>query len=219
MKRCEKCNVDVRGSDSLCPLCQYRLTGEEEAPVFPVLPTLYIQHKLLFKLLILLTVSGGAICIAVNFMLPESGPWAIFVVFGVLCFWISLVSVLKRRDNLFKNTTFQVSVLSVLCILLDIVTGWNGWSLEYFLPIAYSVAMLSFAVIARVKHHPPEDYILYLFVVILFGIIPIILYFTGLAKVMLPSAVCMGMSVVSLVFLLVFEGKNMQMEINKRFHV
>ena len=35
MKKCPYCKIDVGGAPKVCPLCQSRLTGEDEEPYFP----------------------------------------------------------------------------------------------------------------------------------------------------------------------------------------
>lgn len=219
MRHCDKCRIEVRGSEVFCPLCQTPLTGDAQESLYPEVPTVYRQFRLFFKLLIAFTVSGGIVCVGINLMLPHSGFWSIFVVLGIMGFWISLIAVLKRRDNLFKNITFQVLALSVLSVALDFFIGWTGWSLNLFIPITCTLALLSLAVIAKVKKLPAEDYLVYLLSDILFCIVPTVFYFTGIISIILPSILCMAFSVITLVSLIVFEGKSLWLEFNKRFHL
>jgi hypothetical protein len=219
MRHCDKCKIDVRGNEDFCPLCQTPLTGDAQEALYPEVPTVYRQFRFFFKLLTAFTVSGGIVCVGINLMLPHSGFWSIFVVLGIMCFWISLIAVLKRRDNLFKNITFQVLALSLLCVALDFFIGWTGWSLNLFISITCTLAMLSLAVVAKVRKLPTEDYVVYLIADILFCIVPTVFYFTGLISIVLPSILCMAFSVITLVSLIVFEGKNLWLEVNKRFHL
>lgn len=219
MKYCEKCGVKVRGAETVCPLCQRSLSGEAEESVYPPIPTVYRQHETFFKILILSTIAAGVVCAAVNLLLPQSGYWAVFVVLGILCFWVSLAYAVRRKDNIPKNITVQVFLVSILGFGWDLLIGWRGWSLNFVIPIACSVALLSLAIIARVMKLPPGDYIVYLIVDIVFGIAPLVFYLTGLLSIALPSIICISLSVLTLSALIVFEGKNMFQELTKRFHV
>ena len=109
--------------------------------------------------------------------------------------------------------------VSVLGFGWDLLIGWRGWSLNFVIPIACSVALLSLAIIARVMKLPPGDYIVYLIVDIVFGIAPLVFYLTGLVSIALPSIICISLSVLTLSALIVFEGKHMLQELTKRFHV
>jgi len=219
MSQCNQCNVTVRGDDKVCPLCQNQLTGAVGEALYPAIPTVYGQYRLIFKILTTLTLSGGIICVGINLMLPQSGFWSVFVVFGILCFWVSIIIVIKRRGNLLKSITFQVVAFALMFVALDFLIGWTGWSLNFFIPISCTVAILSLAIIVKVKKLPAEEYGVYLIADILFCIVPIVFYFTGLISVVLPSLLCMAVSVVTCVSQIVFEGKNLWIEIVKRFHV
>lgn len=219
MKYCEKCKVSIRGKNANCPLCQNRLSGADEEELYPCVPTIYRQYELFFKMLIFLTIMTGVLCVAVNLILPDSGFWSLFVVVGIACFWISLMYALQKKDNIPNNITAQVFILSVLSIGWDWFTGCRGWSLNYVIPIACSVAMISLAIIARVTKMPAEDYIVYFIIDIVFGIVPLILYLTGQLGFIIPSVICISLSVLSLSALILFEGKNVLSEMAKNFHV
>ena len=219
MKRCEKCEMNVSGSDVKCPLCQNRLTGENDLPAFPGIPTAMREFRLMFRILLAATVSGGVICGAINLILPESGHWSWFVILGVGCFWLSLSLILRKRRNLLKTITYQVVILSLLAPAWDFVTGWRGWSVDFFIPNAFSIALLLMAVLAKVRNIPAGEYIVYLTTTVLFTAAPLIFYLTGLLSVAIPSIICMAFSLITLVGLIVLEGRNMRQEIGRRLHL
>jgi hypothetical protein len=219
MKYCDKCRVTIRGNEELCPLCQNRLTGAGEEDIYPEVPTIYRQFEMFFKLLILATILVGVVCVAVNLVFPQSGYWSAFAVLGILCFWVSLAYAVRRKDNIPRNITVQVVILSLFSIGWDWFTGWHGWSLDFVLPIACIAAMVSLSIIARVTKMPAGDYIVYLIVDIMFGIVPIIFYLTGIIGIVIPSVICIALSILSLSALILFEGKNMLQEIVKNFHL
>ncbi len=219
MKYCGKCKVTVKSGTARCPLCQNNLEGEAEAEAYPVLPTLYKQYALFFKLLILATVSAGVISVAINLILPQTGYWSLFAVLGIACFWITLAVVYRRKNNIPHIITNQVMVLSVFSVGWDYLTGWRGWSLDYVIPLTCVGAMVVLAVVAKVMHLPAGDYIAALFVDIAFGIVPIVFYLLGMINVAIPSILCIALSLISLVGLILFEGKSMRLELIKRLHM
>ena len=157
MQYCKQCNVSVSGADDICPLCQQNLTGEKERPLYPKIQTVYKKHQLFFKLLFGGTASAAIISVGINLILSQTGFWSIYVVFGIISFWISLVNVLKRKDNLLKSIAVQAFVLTVLSVILDLIMGWSNWSIDYFIPITYSVELISLYIIAIVKNYPLKN--------------------------------------------------------------
>ena len=219
MRSCSRCGVKIRGEDSFCPLCQQRLPGRAEEKLYPRIPTVYRQHELLFKCLIVLSAAAAVVCVAVNLLLPTCGFWSAFAVLGILCFWVSLAYAVRKKDNIPKNITVQVFLISVLSFGWDRLTGWHGWSLDFVIPIACGMAILSLFIIAKVMKLPSEDYILYFMVDILFGVVPLVFDLTGLIRVAAPSVICMSLSLLSLSVLIVFKGREMLRELVRRFHV
>lgn len=219
MKHCEKCGVNIRSIGKRCPLCQSRLSGDGDEAMYPHIATTFEIHKLFIKLLILGTVTLSAAAVVVNLILPQTGFWSSFVVLGVVCFWISFVMAYKRRNNLPKNITTQVVLISLLCFFWDYVTGWHNWSVDYVLPIACGVGMLALGILARVLNLPKGDYITCMVMDIVFGTVPLILFLCGKTIVAIPSLICAGLSVVAFAFILLFEGNDIREEIVRRLHI
>lgn len=219
MKYCDRCKVNVRGSEAVCPLCENSLAGTSCEEIYPEVPTVYKQFNAYFKLLIFLTIAGCVGCVGVNILLPQSGYWSVLVLLGAVSFWITLAIAVRNKDNIAKDITIWVIIISLLSVIWDWSTGWHGWSLNFSFPIAWSMAMVSLTIIAKVMKLRGEDYIIYLVVDALFGLAPIIFYAAGLIDVMIPSILCMALSVLSVSTLILFERKNIMDEIKKNFHL
>jgi hypothetical protein len=219
MRKCEKCGVTVRGLGRYCPLCQSRLTGTPEEDIYPKIPTLYRQFAVLFRWMIFGSIAGCIICMAVNILIPSKIFWSLFVIIGVICFWLSFSFAIRKRDNIPQDLTIQVFLATIICIVWDLVTGWKGWSLDYVLPIACSGAMISLIIIAVIMKLQPDEYILYFIVDILYGTVTLLLLLTGVTHIVIPTIICITISLVSLTGLIIFQGKAMRQELIRRFHL
>lgn len=222
MKRCENCNINILSKRSKCPLCQNILTtaqGKESVDVFPYIPTVYHEFRLFFKVLIFISIVVSIFSVLVNLALPETGFWSLLVVFAVICFWASLASILRKRKNIQKTILYQVFIYSTIAIVWDLIIGWQGWSLEYVIPNICIVAMVLLTILYKVLDMPIRTYFLYFIINGLFGIVPIILYFSGAIKVYVPSFICVAVSVVCVSALFVFMGDSLIAEFKKRFHL
>jgi hypothetical protein len=219
MKHCDKCNVNIRGNETVCPLCQNSLQGAAHEEVYPDVPSTYRQFSLFFKLLILCTIAGCITCVAINIILPKSGFWSVLVLLGALSFWTTLAYAIRKKDNIAKDITVWVLIISLFSIVWDCSTGWHGWSLNFAFPIACGFSVVSLTILSKVMKLRGEDYIIYLVVDICIGAVPILLFAAGIISVVIPSAICMALSIVSITALILFEGKNILDEIKKNFHV
>jgi len=227
MKVCEKCGVSVTGGFEKCPLCQNTLINEgnggenngDTCEIFPFVPLAIHKHSLLFRLLQLCSAVLVIVSFAVNWMFPQNGFWSLFVVVGVACVWVSLVFAIRKRHNILKNLTYQATIVSVLSVMWDLFTGWRGWSVDFVIPIAFVSVMSATAIIAHILKMQAETYIIYSFLLIIYGIIPAFFVLSGLSVIVYPSLICAACSFILLAALLIFEGRNMTEELKRRLHL
>lgn len=223
MLYCDKCHVSVAGSRRHCPLCQGLLSGsdEPEKEVFPILPRQYSQSSLLLRTMIFLSVTAAVVCFAINAINPVGRAWSFFVAVGIAFMWIGLATALRKRHNIPKTILWEVVLLSFFSVVLDLFAGehWMGWSVDYVIPSLCVFALLSMVVIAKILHLQVEDYMSYLMIGILFGILPIEFLLTKIVDVRYPSILCVASSVVFLSALVLFQGKTLRTEMRKKLHL
>jgi hypothetical protein len=142
-----------------------------------------------------------------------------FMIAGILCVWISLAMVIRKRHNVPKSIIWQVGVISILAVIWDWRTGWLGWSLDYVFPIACVVAMIVMYISAKVLHLGVRDFIIYILLDGIFGILPVIFLLCNLLQVKYPSVISVSCSVLSLAAVLLFEWENIWEELKKRLHM
>lgn len=221
MKYCEKCKVNVVGKRKSCPLCQGLLSGqdEEQEDEFPQITSIYKRYNLFFKIIILISIIIASISVAVNVALPKKGAWSLFIIAGLVSVWVSLITAINKRNNIPKNIMYQVIIVSIAVVSWDYMTHWRGWSIDYVIPLICIFAMISMSFISKVMKLHIEDYILYLIIDGVFGIVPSIFIMLGILKVLYPSLICVVTSIISLSILLLFEGESMLDEMKKRLHL
>ena len=223
MKFCEKCGVSVSGGFEKCPLCQNTLTQKDqpgnEYETFPFVPFALRKHNLLFRLLLLCSAALVIFSFTVNWMFPESGFWSLFVIAGVVCVWLALAVAIRKRNNTLKNLSYQVTIVSIFSVFWDIFTGWRGWSVDFVIPIAFVTAMSVTAIISRILKMETENYIIYSFLLMIYGILPAVFVLSGFVGIVYPSLICVACSLFSFAALMIFEGQNMIEELKRRLHL
>ena len=219
MKYCEKCQVDVRGQEKHCPLCQAELSGKNEVPPYPRIPTIFKEFSLFFKVILIIIIGAGVICVFLNLLLPNSGIWSAYVILGLLYFWMNLYFALSKKRSIFKHVMTQTLILVIFALVFDLITGWHAWSINFFLPIVCSVALISLAIIAKVKKVPTEGFAIYFALTMLLGLIPLTLLLLKIVTIPLPTFICLTITIISLAGIMIIEGDNFLEEIQKRFHI
>ncbi len=221
MYYCEKCKVHVMGTHPYCPLCQGNLTGEPNGSgdVFPDIPFARKPYWLLLRILVLVTVFAVSVCAAVFFCLPGYRWASLSGAAGLASGWLTIgIAVKKRRDPV-KAIFWQICMISFLAVAWEFGMGFSGWSLDFVLPVLYICTMAAIAVIAWFLYLQPQDYLLYLMLNILLGLVPLILLFFGMLRVIFPAVLCAVVSVVFLTALVLFEGTALKGELLRRLHL
>ncbi|HWT75731.1 MAG TPA: DUF6320 domain-containing protein [Mobilitalea sp.] len=221
MLSCDNCKVTLKGKHKVCPLCGGIIpeNEEQEEEVFPYIPTIYQEFNILIRTMILLSISAVIISFAVNAIFTRESRWSILVAAGILCMWISLFFIIRKKNNIPKTIVWQVALISILSVLWDKSIGWLGWSLDFVIPTVCVGAIIVMAIAAKLLKIGVRDLIIYLFVDVIFGFVPIIFLLLGWLHILFPSIICVAASAISLSALILFEGDNMKTELNKRMHI
>lgn len=219
MRYCEKCRVNIRGEHKLCPLCQGKLTGEKEEEVYPLIHTGKRPFQMFMKIATLSAAVVGIICVIINLMFPDSGKWSNYAVLALVCGWIVVNWAIRKRHHIIKNMAWQAFMLSVICLLWDYITGCNGWAVDYVIPIICSAFPIVIFILAKAGRMPEEDYVFSMFAGGVLEIIPFLFFVTKRVNVAYPTLIGIGLGLIDIVFLVLFKGKTLVNELEKRLHV
>lgn len=210
----------MAGDAQRCPLCQNRLKGDPGEAVFPSLsPKEWKKQRMALRILMFVSFAVAVVCLTIDALLPESHRWPWYVAGAVACMWFCLANALLRRHNIPKNVLWLVVWLSVIAVLWDAFTGWRGWSVDYVIPALCVTAMVVVAAVSKAMGRKLAEYMVYLIIDSLFGVVPLVFLLLGWVRVRYPSILCAAGSVLSLGALWAFQGAAMVEEVNKRLHL
>ena len=219
MRKCLKCNVSIASNTNVCPLCNTSVDKGEYEDVFPRIEYNYKNHSLLFNILKVCSLLAIFICLFVNFVVSRSITWSWFVIAGIISFWITLVTVLKGRKHFMKMLFVEIIIIIIISILWDYFTGFHLWSINYCLPFLCTIYTISILLMRLFRQKIVKDFIFYATVNSMIGLVPGILLLFDKVTVLWPSYISVIISVVILVFLLVFNKRQVTNELERRFHI
>lgn len=227
MKYCPKCKVNIAQHLTYCPLCQSELIEKdslnndipETESIFPNTYEIYTSHHMVLKIVGFIALSISIICIFANFLFPAKVWWSLVVTGTMLCTWCSLAVAISKRRNILKYLLYQSIIICIFAVFIDIFTGFTGWSITFVLPIVFTVAMILMYILSKILHLQAGDYIIYLLLDEIFGILPLFLLLMDHLTVRVPSLICLMVSTISVISLIIFEGKSMYQELYRRLHI
>jgi len=221
MQYCPHCKVKIKGQHTVCPLCAGILEGDGDPKeeVFPFIPTIYQEFNLFIRVMILISIIVVVACFAINIIFTKESRWSLPVAAGVLCMWISLFFIIRKKNNIPKTILWQVGIISILSVIWDKSMGFAGWSIDYVIPLICVLAMIVMAIGEKILKISVRDLLIYLLIDVIFGFVPIIFIIFGWLNVIFPSVICVAASIISLSVLILFEGDNMKNELKKKMHI
>lgn len=221
MQYCDRCKLSIKTKHNKCPLCQGELHGKYENgnEVFPELKEINIKYKLFYQYFTFFCICIGVIAIVINVIISPNMWWSIFVLLGIFLIWISMAVGIAKRRNLLKNVLWQLFLISVSSVILDIFTNWHKWSVNYVIPSICVITIILMTAIYFIQHLSMNYNIIYFIIAGLFGMIPMIFIFTGLVNIIYPSTICSGISFLVLAGLFIFQRKILISEIYKKLHL
>ena len=177
------------------------------------------EDRKVMQIFSFLCIVVAVVCGMLNYLTLETLNWFWFAAAGCFCGWLVVFVAYAKRRNILKSETWQLLIITVLCILWDHFTGWRGWSLDFVFPFGSLAVLGSVPVIARVNHLESEEYLYYFMQAAMIGCVPLILLWTGLVHYKIPSVVCVGISFLVLAGLFIFQKKNMTREFHKKLRM
>lgn len=221
MQQCPYCNVTVAGKKQCCPLCGGKLEGTPapETEVFPALRRATFSGGFVLRVLALIAIAVSAICVLVNMASSTHFWWSAFVVVGAVCVWLAAAVGVAYRRDIMQNIAWQVFLIPGLSILWDVWTGWRSWSIDFVLPCVCVAALLTMLVLGGALRMPVRAFAGGFIAVCVLGTVPAVLVGMGKVRIVLPSLICAGLSILLLAGLLLFQWPTFKAEFMRRFHL
>ena len=208
MRRCPECNIEIGDPVSHCPLCGAELviSGSEQTegslyPVFSEYETPRSSFPFLAKLFAFLSLIAVGTCSLIDLLTTHHLSWSLYVTGGIILLWATAGLHLLTKINLNYMLLIDVCAVSFYLILVDYLSGWGRWSVDYVIPILYIGIMITTVILALIFKVYWREYILSLAVVCILGIGPLLIFlnsespirFLCLAAALLAAALAIGL--------------------------
>ena len=191
-------------------------SGKVAEPDFPEDARPNYEGKKVLQIFTFCCIAAIVISMMTDIIISPGVHWSVFVAAGCATMWLTMAVGYVKRFNLLKNAAWQLLIMSGICVLWDLGTGWRGWSVDFVLPFGALAVQFSIPVIAKVNRLEREEYLFYLVQAGVAGLIPIVLVWTGIVRLVYPSVVCAGISFLTVAALFIFCLKDTLQEFHKK---
>lgn len=191
-----------------------------EEPDFPEDARPNYEGKKVLQIFTFCCIAAIVISMMTDIIISPGMHWSVFVAAGCATMWLTMAVGYVKRFNLLKNAAWQLLIMSGICVLWDLGTGWRGWSVNIGIPDICLLIQVVMLIISRIRSLSPREYMIYYVMAAVYSmILPLILLVTGVIHYKTPSVICIGCSFLLLIGLILFKRKEFKEEMHKKFHV
>ena len=189
-------------------------------PDFPEDARPNYEGKKVLQIFTFCCIAAIVISMMTDIIISPGVHWWVFVAAGCATMWLTMAVGYVKRFNLLKNAAWQLLIMSGICVLWDLGTGWRGWSVNIGIPDICLLIQVVMLIISRIRSLSPREYMIYYVMAAVYSmILPLILLVTGVIHYRTPSVICIGCSFLLLIGLILFKRKEFKEEMHKKFHV
>lgn len=189
-------------------------------PDFPKDARPNYEGKKVLQIFTFCCIAAIVISMMTDIIISPGVHWSVFVASGCVTMWLTMAVGYVKRFNLLKNAAWQLLIMSGICVLWDLGTGWRGWSVNIGIPDICLLIQVVMLIISRIRSLSPREYMIYYVMAAVYSmILPLILLVTGVIHYRTPSVICIGCSFLLLIGLILFKRKEFKEEMHKKFHV
>lgn len=222
MKKCPYCKVEVGGNPEKCPLCQSKLMGEGDRAYFPVQDTMKFR-SFLYKLQLFIVWVVIIACLGLDFLvhlrlpgLPEL-HWGLLVAMWLVAFEFLIMRQFKPGMGSARKVTMMVLIILAMLSVTAYFLGFLQITLDLIVPVVITGAVIANFVLAMVDKN--GNAMAYLLSGLLCGVIPSIVLFIVKDRMPVAWMVCMIVSLVLFAGVIIFKGRLVAGELQRRFNV
>ncbi len=222
MRKCPYCKIEVGGDLVKCPICQSKLMGEPEEAYFPK-QTAQQRRSLYYKVQLfvvwVLLIAGFSADFLFHIVIPPYPTlhWSLLLAMWLVAFEFGIMRQFRPGTGSARKVTLMVFIILILGVITSYFLGFLNFTLDWIVPTVLIGNIITNFVFAMIDKK--GNTMSYLLTNLLVGFIPyIFIYFfdTGTHFVWIA---CMILSLILFIGAIIFKGRMVLNEIQRRFNV
>lgn len=155
----------------------------------------------------------------INILTFSGSWWSGIAIPGILYGAMTVRYSISKHANLGRSVLVQTIGLQILLIMIDIVKGYQGWSVNFAIPLSILFADIVVVFLILINRLNWQSYFMYQIAITVFSFIPMLLWCFGWITRPATSVVSMFISIVILILTIWKGNKRVKSELTRRFHM
>lgn len=187
--------------------------------MYPDARIIFRKFHFLENLVLFLSIVTIAIVIGINFWINPDFLWSFVVALALIYVNVILRFAILGKSGYQIKTISLLIVAIVLLLGIDYLTGYHGWALNFVLPSAILLLDLGIVILMIVNRRNWQSYMMIQILSILFSLIPVILFFTGIISFAPLVFIALAASTFLFLGTLILGDQRARNELKRRFYI
>ena len=221
MAKCKKCNVEILDETEVCPLCKSILIQTDEVEnMYPDVRPLVRRLTLFSNIYLFLAICLQGLLTAINLLDDTNIMWCIISGLALLYSYLVLRYAVLGKSGHRSKVTVLVALAVLSAVAIDMVIGYQGWSVDYVLPSAIVLVDCVILFCMTVTNRKNwQSYIMWQILMITCSLIPAGLFLAGLEHNFYLAFMPLGASLVLFLGTVIIGDRRARLELFRRFHI
>ena len=221
MRKCPVCKIEIDGTRSKCPICQNALTGTPSDYNWPVDEELK-KYSICFKIQLFAVLTIVVVALALDFMLDvrfKGYHYSLMILMWGVVSELLITGFIRKKVFPAKILTISAVIVSVLlCITAKYFDFYDFFTPTFYIAVPALIGGTIIANFVFAFTDKSGNSLVYFLSTAVIGIIPYIAIYFGKKSFLLPWAIVLIVSVVAFLGIVIFKGREVKTEIQKRFN-
>ena len=220
MSKCRNCNVEILDETEFCPLCHSVLEQTEELEnMYPDARLKTQKMKFVTRLYLFCALVVEFLLVTIDFHGENQVHWSILVGLGLLYVYTVLRYAVLGKSGYRAKTIVLVLLAVLLTVAVDFITGYRGWSVDYVASGGILLVDVIIIILMIWNRRNWQSYLMWQIAMILFSVVPAVLYLAGLEHNFIMAFLPLIASVFLFLGTWMIGGRRASQELYRRFHI
>ena len=220
MSKCRNCNVEILDETEFCPLCHSVLEQTEELEnMYPDARLKTQKMKFVTRLYLFCALVLEFLLVVIDFSSESQIHWSILAGLGLLYVYMVLRYAVVGKSGYRAKTIVLVLLAILFLVAVDFITGYRGWAVDYV--VSGGIILVDAAIIGLMiwNRRNWQSYLMWQISMVLFSIVPVILYAAGIERNFIMALLPLIVSVFLFLGTMILGGRRASQELYRRFHI
>lgn len=161
-----------------------------------------------------------AACLGVvNYLTYDHRMWSVIAIACIAYAGVTMRYSIMRNANLGFKILIQTLGAQVVLVIIDVMGGYQGWSVDYAIPSTILFADAAIVCLIIVNRLNWQSYFMYQIAITVLSFIPFILWASGFIKRPMMAIITVIISVLVLTVTILLGDRRVKNELIRRFHI